>query len=60
MKNVVTLDNYYRPEELAASRKKFVYNYKNERYCESLQNQTSGDVYYGRGDLILKERKSNV
>jgi transposase len=35
---------------------KFVHRYNNERYHESLNNLTPADVYYGRGDLILKER----
>jgi len=57
MKNVVKLDNYYRPEELINALDKFVFIYNNERYHESLQNLTPADVYYGRGDLILNERK---
>lgn len=57
MKNVVKLDNYYRPEELVGALEKFVTTYNNERYHESLQNLTPADVYYGRGDLILKERR---
>ena len=57
MKNVVKLDNYYRPEQLISALEKFVYTYNIERYHESLQNLTPADVYFGRGDLILNERK---
>jgi transposase InsO family protein/transposase-like protein len=57
MKNVVKLDNYYCPEELERAIEKFVHTYNNERYHESLQNLTPADVYFGRGDQILKERK---
>jgi transposase InsO family protein len=56
MKNVVRLDNYFCPDELIEAIEKFVYRYNNERYHESLQNLTPADVYYGRGDMILKER----
>ena len=56
MKNVVKLDNYYRPEELEGALEKFVYRYNNERYHESINNLTPADVYYGRGDAILNER----
>lgn len=56
MKNVVKLDNYYRPEELVKALNTFVHTYNNERYHESLRNLTPADVYYGRGDLILQER----
>jgi putative transposase len=57
MKNVVKLDNYYCPEELENAITIFVNRYNNERYHESLQNLTPADVYFGRGDAILNERK---
>jgi transposase len=57
MKNVVKLNNYYAPEELEAALEKFVYIYNNQRYHESLNNLTPADVYFGRGEQILKERK---
>ncbi len=57
MKNVVKLDNYYAPEELERALEKFVYRYNNEQYHESINNLTPADVYYGRGEQILNERK---
>lgn len=57
MKNVVKLDNYFAPEELKEALKKFVTKYNTERYHESLNNLTPEDVYLGRGESILKERK---
>jgi transposase InsO family protein/transposase-like protein len=57
MKNVVKLDNYYYPEQLKDALKQFVYYYNHQRYHESLNNLTPADVYYGRGDAILKERE---
>ena len=54
MKNVVKLANFYCPEELISALKKFVKIYKNDGYHESLQNLTRANVYYGRGDSILK------
>ena len=56
MKNVVKLNNYYAPEELESALEKFVHTYNNERYHESLKNLTPADVYFGRGEEILKER----
>ena len=32
-------------------------NKTNERYHESLNNLTPADVYFGRGEAILKERE---
>ena len=49
-------DDLHAPEELVKALEKFVHRYNNERYHESLKNLTPADVYYGRGDLILKER----
>ena len=57
MKNVVKLDNYYAPEELERALEAFVYRYNNQRYHESLNNLTPADVYCGRGEQILIERK---
>lgn len=57
MKNVVKLDNYFAPEELEAALEKFVYRYNNERYHESLNNLTPADVFFERGEMILKERE---
>jgi len=57
MKNVVKLHHYYMPEELEAALKDFVEYYNHQRYHESLQNLTPADVYTGRGEMILHERK---
>ena len=57
MKNVVKLHYYYMPEELEAALKDFVEYYNHQRYHESLQNLTPADVYTGRGEMILQERK---
>ena len=40
-----------------AALQKFVNRYNNERYHESLNNLTPADVYFGRGEMILKERQ---
>jgi transposase InsO family protein len=56
MKNVIKLENYYSPEELKRAIAQFVDYYNNHRYHESLNNLTPADVFYGRADMILKER----
>jgi putative transposase len=56
MKNVIKLDNYYSPEDLANAIAEFVKYYNYERYHESLRNLTPADVYFGRDKKILKER----
>jgi transposase InsO family protein len=57
MKNQVLLENYYLPNELETRIGKFVNYYNHERYHESLDNLTPADVYYGRGQTILKRRE---
>jgi putative transposase len=57
MKSIVTLDNYYSPDELEAEISSFVDYYNNERYHESLDNVTPADVYHGRSEEILSRRK---
>jgi transposase InsO family protein len=56
MKNVVTLQNYYFPEQLEEEIGRFVEHYNNERYHESLNNVTPADVYTGRHHGILSRR----
>jgi putative transposase len=48
LKNIVLLENYYAPGELADAVGRFVAHYNNHRYHESLNNVTPADVYHGR------------
>lgn len=57
IKSVVLLDNYYCPEQLSEAIKQYVVYYNTNRYHESLDNLTPEDVYLGRGEQILKQRK---
>ena len=58
MKNVVKMNHFYHPEELLIEAlKKFVENYNNKRYHESLENLTPADVYFGRYEQILEKRR---
>lgn len=57
MKNQILLNNYYLPGELEEHLQRFVSYYNHERYHESLDNLTPADVFYGRGDVILRERE---
>ena len=57
MKNIIKLENYYSPEDLLAAVAKFVAYYNNQRYHESLNNLTPADVYFGRAEEILEERR---
>jgi transposase InsO family protein len=51
------LENYFFPEDLEAQIGAFIDHYNNRRYHESLGNLTPADVYFGRGNEILKQRK---
>lgn len=57
MKNIVKLEHYFLPEHLIAAIEDFVRFYNKQRYHESLNNLTPEDVYLGRGDQILQQRK---
>ncbi len=57
MKNVVKLQNYYKPEALRREIGKFVEYYNNERVHESLKNVTPADVYHGRHHEIQTARQ---
>ena len=57
LKNRILLNNYYLPRELEEQISAFVENYNNKRLHESLNNLTPADVYFGRGQAILEERK---
>jgi transposase InsO family protein len=57
LKNRILLENYYLPGDLEAQITAFVEHYNHRRYHESLQNLTPADVYFGRGQTILKQRE---
>lgn len=57
MKNVVKLENYYSPGQLKYRLKEFVDYYNYQRYHESLDNLTPADVYYGKKDYRLAQRR---
>ena len=57
LKNRVLLENYYLPGDLERQINAFVDHYNNHRFHESLGNLTPADVYYGRGEQILKMRE---
>jgi len=51
------LEHYHLPGDLEQSVGAFVEYYNHQRYHESLSNLTPADVYFGRGESILEERK---
>jgi putative transposase len=57
LKNRILLENYYLPGALEQAVEAFVEHYNHRRYHESLGNLTPADVYFGRGDDILSERR---
>lgn len=57
LKNRILLDHYYLPGQLEEQIRQFVDYYNHERYHESLNNLTPADVFYGRGQAILKRRE---
>jgi transposase InsO family protein len=57
LKNRILLENYFLPGDLEAQIEAFVVHYNQQRYHESLSNLTPADVYFGRGETILKQRE---
>jgi transposase InsO family protein len=57
LKNRILLENYYLPGDLGQQIDAFVDHYNHRRYHESLQNLTPADVFFGRGQAILKQRE---
>ncbi len=57
LKNRILLENYYLPGDLRQQIDGFVEHYNHKRFHESLQNLTPADVYFGRGQTILKQRE---
>ena len=57
MKNQILLNHYYLPSELEEQLHRFVSYYNHNRYHESIDNLTPAEVYYGRGEAILKLRE---
>lgn len=54
---VIVLDNYFFPADLEAQIESFVDHYNHQRYHEGINNLTPADVYFGRGQAILKQRE---
>ena len=57
LKNRILLENYFFPADLEAIIETFVDHYNHRRYHESINNLTPADVYFGRGQSILKQRE---
>ncbi|ANP35512.1 integrase [Phaeobacter gallaeciensis] len=54
LKNRILLANYFLPGDLRQKIDALVEHYNRRQYHESLQNFTPADVYFGRGQTILK------
>ena len=57
LKNRILLEHYYLPGELEAQVAGSVDHYNHHRVHESLDNLTPADVYFGRGEAILLDRR---
>lgn len=57
LKNCICLENHYLPSALKREIEDFVTNYNTRRYHESLNNLTPEDVWLGRGNNILEQRR---
>lgn len=57
MKDKILLEHYYMPSALEAHIGAFITHYNMRRYHESLNNLTPEDVWLGRGNDILAQRR---
>lgn len=57
MKNQILLNHYYLPSELHEHLQRFINYYNHDHYHESLNNLTPAEVYYGKDQSILAQRK---
>ena len=57
LKNRILLEKYFLEGELEAEVDVFINHYNNHRYHESIGNLTPADVYFGRGETVLAERR---
>ena len=60
LKNRILLEHYDLPGDLERQVATFVEHYNHARYHESLDNLTPADVYFGRAETILLERKDQA
>jgi putative transposase len=57
LKNRVLLEHYFLPGDLEAQIEAFVNAYNTARYHESLGNLTPADVFFGRDQAIIENRR---
>jgi transposase InsO family protein len=57
LKNRILLENYFLPGDLERQIRDFVEHYNHHRYHESLKIVTPAEVYFGRAQSILNNRK---
>jgi putative transposase len=57
LKNRILLENYYLPGALQQAIDAFVQHYNHRRFHESLGNLAPADVYFGRDQAVLRERR---
>ena len=57
LKNCNLLENYFFEGDLEAAIGAFIDQYNNRCYRESISDLTPADVYFGRGETILAERR---
>lgn len=57
LKNRILLENYFLPGDLKGQIGNFISYYNHHRYHESINNLTPADVYFGRAQAILQQRK---